>query len=81
MQNRRNVQLGSRQNQAKPRGRLLASRMDGFLHHARLGLVGWIAYWCLGDSVLAVDIIVALIKTLGLTELVSDTTATRGGGA
>jgi hypothetical protein len=72
VQNRRNVQLGSRQNQAKPR-----AGTDGFLHHTRLGLVGWIAYWCLGDSALAVDIIVALIKTLGLTELVSDALATR----
>jgi hypothetical protein len=72
VQNRRNVQLGSRQNQVKPR-----AGTDGFLHHTRLGLVGWIAYWCLGDSALAVDIIVALIKTLGLTELVSDTLATR----
>ena len=45
---------------------------DGFLHHMRLGLVGWISYWCLGDSGLAVDILVALINTLGLTELVSD---------
>ncbi len=72
MQNRRNVQLGSRQNQAKPR-----AGTDGFLNHTRLGLVGWIAYWCLGDSALAVDIIVALIKTLGLTELVSDALASR----
>ena len=72
VQNRRNVQLGSRQNQAKPR-----AGTDGFLHHTRLGLVGWIAYWCLGDSALAVDIIVALIKTLGLTELVSDALASR----
>jgi hypothetical protein len=31
----------------------------------------------LGDSALAVDIIVALIKTLGLTELVSDALASR----
>ncbi len=72
VQNRHNVQLGSRQNQVKPR-----AGTDGFLHHTRLGLVGWIAYWCLGDSVLAVDIIVALIKTLDLTELVSDALATR----
>jgi hypothetical protein len=72
VQNRRNVQLGSLQNQAKPR-----AGTDGFLHHTRLGLVGWIAYWCLGDSALSVDIIVALIKTLGLTELVSDALATR----
>jgi hypothetical protein len=67
VQNRRNVQLGSRQNEANPR-----AGTDGFLHHTRLGLVGWIAYWCLGDSDLTVDIIVALTKTLGLTELVSD---------
>ena len=72
VQNRRNVQLGSRQNQAKPR-----AGTDGFLHHTRLGLVGWIAYWCLGDSALAGDIIVALIKTLGLMELVSDALASR----
>ncbi len=33
VQNRRNVQLGSRQNQAKPR-----ADTDGFLHLKRLGL-------------------------------------------
>jgi hypothetical protein len=38
VQNRRNVQLGSRQNQVKPR-----AGTNGFLHHTRLGLVGWIA--------------------------------------
>ncbi len=58
VQNRHNVQVGSRQNQAKPR-----TGTDGFLYHTCLGLVGWIAYWCLGDSTLAIDIIVALIKT------------------
>ena len=52
VQNRRNVQVGSRQNQAKPR-----TGTDGFLHHTRLGLVGWISYCCLGDSALAVDIV------------------------
>jgi hypothetical protein len=59
-------------NQAKPR-----TGTDGFLHHTRLGLVGWISYWCLGDSALAVDILVALINTIGLTELVSDALASR----
>ncbi len=53
VQNRRNVQLGSRQNQAKPH-----AGTDDFLHHTRLGLVGWNTYWCLGDSALVVDIIV-----------------------
>ncbi len=56
VQNRRNVQVWSRQNQAKPR-----TGTDGFLNHTRLGLVGWISYWCLGDSALAVDIIVAFL--------------------
>jgi hypothetical protein len=67
VQNRRNVQVGSHQNQAKPH-----TRTDGFLHHTRLGLVGWISYWWSGDSALAVDILVVLINTLGLTELVSE---------
>ncbi len=52
VQNLLNVQLGSRQNQAQSR-----AGTDGFLHHKRLGLVGWIAYWCLGDSALAGDIV------------------------
>jgi hypothetical protein len=72
VQNRRNVQLGSRQNQVNPR-----AGTDGFLHHMCLGLFGWISYWCLGDSALSVDIIVTLIKTLGLMELVSDALASR----
>ena len=72
VQKRRNVQVGSRNNQSKPR-----TGTDGFLHHTRLGLVGWISYWCLGDSALAVDILVALINTLGLTELVSDAMVSR----
>jgi hypothetical protein len=72
VQNRRNVQVGSHINQQQPRpGR------DGFLLHTRLGLVGWIAYWYCGDAALAVFILVALIKTLGLTALVSDSLASR----
>ncbi len=43
--------------------------------HTRLCLVGWIAYWYCGDTALAVFILVVLIKTLGLTELVSDSLA------
>jgi hypothetical protein len=72
VQNRRNVQVGSRDNQQKPR-----PGKDGFLHHARLGLVWCISYRCFGDSALAVFILVTLIKTLGLTELVSDSLASR----
>jgi hypothetical protein len=37
------------------------------------GKFGWISFLCFGDSALVVDIIVALIKTFGLTDLVSDT--------
>jgi hypothetical protein len=72
VQNRRNVQVGSRENQPKPR-----TVTDGFLYHSRLGLVGWISYWCFEDSVVAVFILVVLIKTLGLTERVSDALANR----
>ena len=72
VQNRRNVQVGSRDNQQKPR-----TCKDGFLLHTCLGLVGWIAYWCCGDAALAVVILVALINTLGLTELVSDALGSR----
>jgi hypothetical protein len=46
VQNRRNVELGSLHNQQKPR-----IDKDGFLYHTRLGLVGWISYWCSGVSV------------------------------
>ena len=72
MQNRRDVQVGSRDNQQKPR-----TGKGGFLHHTRLGLVGWISYWCCGDAALAVVMLVALINTLGLTELVGDGSAYR----
>ena len=72
MQNRRNVTLGSLQDQPKPR-----TGKDGFLLHVRLGLVGWISYWCFGDSALTVIILVVLIKTLGLTERVSDALGSR----
>ena len=72
MQNRHNVQVGSRDNQQKPR-----TGKDGFLNHNRLGLVGWISYWCCGDAALAVVMLVVLINTLGLTELVSDALGNR----
>jgi hypothetical protein len=54
VQNRRDVQVGSRDNQQKPR-----TGKGGFLHHTLLGLVGWISYWCCGDAALAVVILVA----------------------
>jgi hypothetical protein len=72
VQNRRNVQVGSRDNPQKPH-----TGKDGFLHHMSLGLVGWISYWCCGDAALAVVVLVALVNTLGLTELVSDALGSR----
>jgi hypothetical protein len=36
-------------------------------------LVGWITYWCNGDSVLSVDVVVVLINMIDLKELVSVT--------
>ena len=65
VQNRRNVALGSLQDQPKPR-----TGKDGFLLHTRLGLVGWMSYWCNGDSALALDVVVSLINMLDLKELV-----------
>jgi len=73
IQNSHDVSLGSREDvQGKPR-----TGKDGFLCHPRLGLVGWISYCYLGDSDLAVSILVVLIKTLGLTERVSDALGSR----
>ena len=43
------------------------------LDHSRLGFVGWIVYWILGNCVLAVKIIVVLICKLNLTESVFET--------
>ena len=64
--------VGSCDNQPTPH-----TGKDGFLYHTRLGLVGWISYWCFGDSAVAVIMLVSLIKTLGLTELVSDSLVSR----
>ena len=47
------------------------------MYHTRLGLVGWISYWSCGDSAQTVIILVVLIKSLGLTELVSDALGNR----
>jgi hypothetical protein len=72
VQNRPNVHVGSRDNQQKS-----STGKDGFLHHTRLGLVGWIQYWYCGDTALVVVILVVLINTLGLTDLVSDVLGSR----
>jgi hypothetical protein len=72
VQTRHNVEVGSLDNQQNP-----PTVNNGFLHHTRLGLVGWISYWCCGDAALAVVILVVLINTFGLTEIVSDTLGNR----
>jgi hypothetical protein len=65
IQNRRSVALGSRADVPTPRkGQAVP------LEHSRLGLVGWIASWSLGNCVFAVKIIVGLIRKLNLTESV-----------
>jgi hypothetical protein len=72
VQNRRNVTLGSLHDHPKTH-----TDKDVFLLHTRLGLVGWISYWCNGDYALSVDVLVVLINTLGLTEVVSDALGNR----
>ena len=36
------------------------------LVHDLLGLVGWMSYWCNGDFVLVVDVVVVLTNMLDL---------------
>ncbi len=66
VQNRRNVTLGPLHDQPKPR-----TGKDGFLFNVRLCLVGWIVYWCNGDSDLTVDVVLTLIIMIDLKEIVS----------
>ncbi len=47
VKNRRNVEVGSLDNQPPPH-----TDKDGFLYHTGLGLVEWILYWCFGDFAL-----------------------------
>jgi hypothetical protein len=68
IQNRRSVPLGTRVEVPTPQ-----EGQGGPMEHSRLGLVGWIAYWSLGNCALAVKIIVGLIsewvvKTLPLAK-------------
>jgi hypothetical protein len=69
IQKRRSVALGSREDVPTPQ-----KGQPDPLEHPRLGLVGWIAYWSLGNCALAVKIIVGLIRNLNLTESVSHET-------
>jgi len=60
IQKRHSVVLGSREDVPTPQ-----KGQAGPLEHPRLGLVGWIAYWSLGNCALAVKIIVGLISNCG----------------
>ena len=63
--NRRAIEIGSREH-----GRELRTGKDGYLHHARTGLIGAVAYWALGSTALAVTMIVALIVHLKVVDKV-----------
>ena len=45
----------------------------GPLEHSRLGLVGWIEHWSLGNSAIALKIMVGLIRNLDMTDNVFET--------
>ena len=65
VQNRRAVQMGSREDAPDPR-----TGLQGYLLHPRHGLVGGIAYWSRGVVAIAVTMIIRLIAKLDLTERV-----------
>ena len=73
IQNRLSIPLGSRAEVPTPQ-----EGKAGPLEHSRLGVVGWIAYWSLGNSALALKIIVGLIRKLNLTESVFETVGCQG---
>ena len=50
--------------------RELRTGRDGYLHHARLGLIGAVSYWAGGSLALVVVMLVALIKELNIVEQV-----------
>ena len=68
IQNRHSIPLGSRTEVPTPQ-----LGKTGPLEHSRLGLVGWITYWSLGNSALALKIIVRLIRKLDMTDNVFET--------
>ena len=63
--NRRGIEMGSDEKE-----RELRTGKDGYLHHARTGLVGAVAYWAGGSVAVAVTMIVALIVHLEIVDLV-----------
>jgi hypothetical protein len=65
IQNHRSIPLGSRGEVPSPQ-----EGKTGPMEHSRLGLVGWITYWSLGNSAIALKIIVGLIRKLDMTDSV-----------
>jgi hypothetical protein len=64
-QKHRSIPLGSRGQVPTPQ-----EGKTGPLEHSLLGLVGWIAYWSLGNSVLPLNIIAGLIRKFDMTDIV-----------
>jgi len=53
--NRRDVEISSNDREdLLQRGLELRTGKDGYLHHARTGLVGAVAYWALGSTAFAI---------------------------
>ena len=73
IQNRRSIPFGSRAEVPTPQ-----EDKAGPVEYSRLGLVGWIAYWSLGNCAVSVKIIVGLIRKLNLTENVFETVGYQG---
>jgi len=65
VQSRRNTTMGSRDNTPTYR-----TRVEGYLWHPRLGLIGWVAYWSRGHIDTAVHMLAHLITKLNINEQV-----------
>eukprot|EP00966_Prymnesium_polylepis_P055631 1286640-Prymnesium_polylepis.2 len=63
--NRRKIRLGANESV-----RDLRTGKEGYLEHARLGLIGAVSYWAVGSMAVAVTILVALIVKLKLVDRV-----------
>jgi len=62
VQNRRAIELGSRENVKE-----LRRVQNGYVDHPRLGLIGCLAYWARGSMAHTVTMIVALCVKLGIS--------------
>jgi len=67
VQNRRAIELGSRENVKE-----LRRVQNGYIDHPRLGLIGCLAYWACGSMAHSVTMIAVLCVKLGISERVRD---------